>query len=266
MRTVANPARRPPACINPWVGAQTDLVTRATRLTALVRSHLPIRVPSAASEWEILAPALLARMTASVEAIVQLRPLGRTADEIVLGRSLYDHATTFAWLAADPAGRPDRFLHTDAVERLKLGNHTEELGIQMLEAETREHFESVRDAGAEEMPSLLQRARDADADWGEKLPEHSSAAFMSYVGQYASFYRHHSGFEHASTLGLLAFATLQPDGSRLVGMQEEEDDALLGGALIVYAWSLFIAAERLGWPTEEEVVAEVWTWWQERRS
>jgi hypothetical protein len=248
----------------PRVGAQTDLIARATRLTALIRPYLPLRVPPAESEWEILAPALLARMTASVEAIVQLRPLGRTADEIVLGRSLYDHATTFAWLAADPAGRLDRFLHTDAVERLKLGNHSEELGIQMLEAETRKHFESVRDAGAESMPSLLVRAQEADTDWGEKLPEHSSAAFMSYIGQYASFYRHHSGFEHTSTLGLLAFATLHPDGSAFVGMEEEESDALLGTVLIVYAWSLIIAAERFGWPSEEAVAAEILTWWQER--
>jgi hypothetical protein len=49
-------------------------------------------------------------------------------------------------------------------------------------------------------------------------------------------------------------------------MEEEEDDALFGSALIVYAWSLFIAAERLGWPSEEEVLAEASTWWQERGS
>lgn len=248
------------------MGPETDLITKATRLIALVRPYLPMSVSSAESEWEILAPALLARMTASVEAIVQLRPLGRTADEIVIGRSLYDHAVTFAWLAGDPADRLDRFLYSDAVERLKLGSHSEELGFPMLQPETRKHFEGIREANAGEMPSLLQRAREADDDWGDKLPEHSSAAFMSYTGQYASFYRHHSGFEHASTLGLLAFADAQPDGSALVSLEEEEDDTLLGVAVIVYAWSLFIAAERLGWPREEEVVREVWAWWQERDS
>lgn len=243
----------------------SDRVTKAERLTALVRPYLPMRVPpEAPSEWDTLAPALLARMTGTVEAMIQLRPLGRTADEIVLGRSLFDHATTFAWLAADPAARLPHFLYTDAVERLKLHNHCKELGIEMLGDEARLHFSSIRDAAAGDMPSLLRRAQQADSDWEGRLPEYGSAEFMTFVGKYATFYRHQSGFEHTSTLGLLTFAQAQPDGGWIVSMEEGEDDAMIGTGVILYAWSLWIAAERLGWPSEEKVIRELWQWRQER--
>jgi hypothetical protein len=204
--------------------------------------------------WAVVSSALVTRMTASVEAILHLRTLKRTADEVVLGRSIYDHATTFAWLSADTESeRLDQFLLSDAVERLKFGNECEALGINMLDRDTREHFEEIRNTQEKRMPPLEQRARQADTDWGEMLPEHSTAPFMSYFGQYTAFYRYQSGHEHPSTMGLLAFSDDQPDGSRVVGMEEEDDDDLLGSVVIAYMWSLCIASRTLGWPDENDI-------------
>ncbi len=75
----------------------------------------------------------------------------------------------------------------------------------------------------------------------------------TYFGQYTAFYRYQSGHEHPSTMGLLEFSEERPDGSMLIGMEEEEDDAVLGSVVIAYLWSLCIAARTLGWPDEKDI-------------
>src|SRR5512132_4502770 len=52
--------------------------------------------------WPLVGPALIARATGSLEAILALVPLRREADADTLLRSLYRHVTTFAWLAGEP--------------------------------------------------------------------------------------------------------------------------------------------------------------------
>jgi thioredoxin reductase len=65
-------------------------------LTALVRPYLPVDVlvHGPAGAWPLVGPALIARATGSLEAILALVPLRREADADTLLRSLYEHVTT----------------------------------------------------------------------------------------------------------------------------------------------------------------------------
>jgi hypothetical protein len=237
--------------------------TRALQLIDLVYPHLPVELATGSVDdsWPLTGHALLARLTGTLEAILQLRPLGRVADAIILARSLLDHAVTFAWLAAEPGPeRQRRFARSDAVQRLKLDNDCRALGVPILEPEMRAWHEANRAKLPRNMPNLAERAKQADEYWTGKVPGlHTEERLHSYRGFYALMYRHNSGYEHPSALGLLAVAEDLPGDRTRVGLEEarEGDPDPLGLANALYSYSLFIASETIGWPAAADVRA-VW--------
>ena len=86
---------------------------RGRNLIALVEPHLPVEVGPVgpADAWQPVGPSLISRQGGSLTSLLALRSLGGEADPLVLLRTLYEHAATFAWLAADPGeDRHRRFL------------------------------------------------------------------------------------------------------------------------------------------------------------
>lgn len=236
---------------------------RAMRLASLGRPHFPITIEteSVDESWSLSGPALIARLTGTVEAIVQLRELGRIADEMILARSLFDYATTFAWLAADTGpDRQRRFARSDACARLKMDDDCRKLGEPVLTPEMRAWEEANRDGLEKNMPDLAQRSEQVDRDWGGKHPLMDEELFPTYRRLYAMMYRHHSGYEHPSALGLNVVAEDQADGTTRIELEQAADDMgdqLMGLVTLLYARSLFIASQTLGWPAEDDVVSEV---------
>lgn len=234
---------------------------RASALAALVHPYFPMSVEAGSVDesWLLSGPALIARLTGTLEAIVQLRPLGRIADEIILSRSLFDHAATFAWLAADSGpDRQRRFARSDACARLKMDDDCQKLGVSLLTPELRAWEEANRDGLEKNMPDLAQRSVQVDKDWGGRHPLMDQKLFPTYRHLYAKMYRHHSGHEHPSALGLNVVAEDQPDGTTRVDLErvlDDSADALMGLVNLLYVRSLYIASQTLGWPDEEAIVS-----------
>lgn len=234
---------------------------RSRKLIGLVHAHLPseVRVAGAADAWQLVGPGLLARQVGSLEALLALRPLDRQADAFVLLRTLYEHAVTFAWFAADPGeDRHRRFLKSDTVARLDADDDARKVGVPLLDAESRAKYEGQRGRLPKQMPDLLQRAEAADAHWVGKVPAlKDSSETHSYRGLYAIAYRHHSAIAHPTLMGL-NFVTVDLPGGPLRVQLEERDPEMHGpfglGAILL-AFSLLISGRTLGWPDAAAVEA-----------
>lgn len=234
---------------------------RGRNLIELLSPHLPleVRVEGPADAWQLVGPGLLARQVGSLEALLALRPLDRQADAFVLLRTLYEHAVTFAWFAADPGeDRHRRFLKSDTVARLDADDDARKVGVPLLDSENRAKYEAQRSRLPKQMPDLLQRAEVADAHWVGKVPTlKDSSETHSYRGLYAIAYRHHSAIAHPTLMGL-NFVTVDLHGGDLRVQLEERDPEMHGpfglGAILL-AFSLYIAGQTLSWPAAAEVSA-----------
>jgi hypothetical protein len=95
---------------------------RGRALVELVSQRLPqeVEIASEAAFWSAVSLGLLSRMAGTVSSIMDLQLGGHRADATTLGRSLYEHAVHFAWLAAEPsAARLQEWRKYDLQQRLK---------------------------------------------------------------------------------------------------------------------------------------------------
>jgi hypothetical protein len=234
---------------------------RGRRLIDLVRPQLPLEVQltGPADAWPLVGPGLLARQVGSLEALLRLRALDRQADAFILLRSLYEHAVTFAWIAADPgAERHRRFLKSDAAARLAADDGARKVGVPLLEAEIRAKYERQLRELPKQMPDLLQRAEAADGHWSERVPGmEASNRLRSYRGLYALAYRHHSAIAHPSLQGLNFVTADLPDGSKRIQLEQRDPEmhGPFGLGPLLLAFSLYIAGQTLGWPLASAVSA-----------
>jgi hypothetical protein len=170
-----------------------DAVARGRALTALVRPYLPldVLVHGPADAWPLVGPALIARATGSLEAILALVPLTREADADTLLRSLYEHVTTFAWLAAEPGEeRMRRWLKSDCEARLRTDDDCRKVGVKILDDDRRKELEDTVAALPKGMPVLLDRAEAADAHWASRVAGlRDSTTPTSFRGLNAAAYR-----------------------------------------------------------------------------
>jgi hypothetical protein len=105
------------------------------------------------------------------------------------------------------------------------------------------------------MPKLSTRAVLADEYWAGRLPALvGSETTHSYRGLYAVVYRQLSAVDHASVMGLGPVVVDLPDGSRRVELGTESQGMdPVGNARLLLAWSLYVAAETLGWPDRDSI-------------
>jgi hypothetical protein len=233
---------------------------RADRLIALVRPHLPIevRITDLPEVWGLVGPALLARQVGTLEAIFALRPLGREADALTLLRSLYEHAVTFVWLAADPgAERLGRFRKSDLISRLELDKDMRRLGEPPLSNGVRRRFATECDALPDRMPKLEKLTEEADGHWAGSIPRWQAGTVKSYRGLYASAYRRQSMVAHPSEMGLNGVFVDLPDGRKRIQLEGRDPEMRgpFGLGVIVFAFSLYVAGRVLGWPRASAVDA-----------
>lgn len=216
-------------------------------------------VVSDQTAWPAVGLGLLSRMATTLESMLELLPAGREADAATLGRSRYEHAVRFAWLAVEPRATRLRDSHRyDLDQRLKA------------DADKRRHghpsFTDARRAGLEaELAALSggkalkleQLALAADTYWTGKIPGvEARSKLNSFRGLYASLSRWYSGMVHPTALGLNRVTDdLKRSRRRIRTDAEYTGSGPYGMATVVFGLALFAAPYALGWPSTEEIDA-----------
>ncbi len=178
---------------------------RSRALLDLVDQTLPIQLqePTGHDNWPIAATALVARSANLVEAILAVQPLHQRLEGTALHRILYEHVTTFAWLAIDPSTRMERWLASDAKQRLSTADDMKKLErSDPIPTDARQEME--RRAKAKTLPSLVDMAAAVDREWSARLPELSAPTghYASFRGMYTGVFREGSAFIHARTYAI----------------------------------------------------------------
>lgn len=234
---------------------------RGRELTALIAHRLPIEVEVTgdADAWPAIGVGLLSRMAGTLESILDLQVREREADAATLGRSLYEHAVHFAWLAAEPsAARMQEWRKYDLKQRLKADADMRRYGQQSFTRERRAELETEVTSMVGKKLTLEQLAMAADGYWTSRIPEDAlvPGTLQSFAGLYASLYRYYSATAHPTMLGLNRVTDdLDPRRRRIRLEGEYEGTGPYGLATVVFGLALFVAADAIGWPSSSEVHA-----------
>ena len=224
-----------------------------TDIAALVEARLPIRIDSDGTEddWGVVGPAILVASVRHLRVIEQLQEDSPSAVVLwQLTRSLFEYVATFAWIAADPETHAKRWLKYDFDQRLKLDNDLVQLGAEaILDDTTRERLLAY-EPELDLMPSLPQRAEEADNRWQEttdRLIEELGGEpdeYQRFRRLYIWLYRNGSRFTHPSSHVVEAFTRGAPP-SYEVGAERSGDTDFARLATFLIALSLAIGAEAL---------------------
>lgn len=233
---------------------------RGRALIRLVTRRLPreFDIMSDETTWPAVAVGLLSRMATTLESMLDLLPAGREADAATLGRSLYEHAVHFAWLAADPSERVRDWHRYDLDQRLKAEADMRRYGRRALTDAKREALQAQLAAlGGRRVLKLDQLALASDRYWIGKIPGlERGESIQSFGGLYASLYRWYSGIAHPTALGLNRVSdNIGPRRRRVRVETEYIGRGPYGMATVVFGLALFIAAAALGWPTKDQIEA-----------
>jgi hypothetical protein len=228
---------------------------QASKLLAAVAPHFPLDVPSTGrhDDWAVTGPAFVARSMRLIEAVLAL-PNAHESAAGVLARVLYEHVTTFAWIAIDPPKNAPVWISKDRDERLKVDNDTALFGERPLEPEHRAAYELERDA-AEKWPGLPVMASQADDHWAPRIPGFATDK-NGLRKTYIAVYRQFSTLVHgmAESLHRVVADGPRPGMSRVTVVEEtpEEHNAFTATPY-VFAFGLLISSETNGFPTKERV-------------
>lgn len=216
--------------------------------------------------WDVVAPAMLfsaANCLLSLRWLAMTPPPRREQDASILLRRLYEHVVCFAWIAIDPAVHAKRWVAYDYRYRLATDLELQQLGKSGLDPAQRAAFAAYRQAN-QDMPSLDQRAREADTYWLPRLAQHldgrpNGDRAFSLADEYTSIYRSTSANTHPSPRSL--FDYVNPgfaNGRFRIGFMPtlgDDDRYAYTLAPLTFATMLFISEQVLGYPKADHVFA-----------
>lgn len=238
-----------------WI-RRTQIPDFAARLCDLLESRLPLAVPSdgAEDDWNLVGAAILAASARHLRAIAHLKA---TFPSAVIGwqlvRSLFEYVVTYGWIAADRGVHTKRWLKYDYAYRLRLDDDLRAFGDGVLDDGNRDRL-AAYEPDLDPMRSVAERAREADARWGERFDELGLPEDLGrFVRLYPLIYRNGSRFTHPSSHVVQAF--VHGDSPALtVGDEQpaERDLALIGSALLAAALAVACdAGQSLGLTLDE---------------
>jgi hypothetical protein len=233
-------------------------VTRARRMVALVHSYYPQAWYTAGplDEWPLVASGLVRRATQSLAAVIALRPGGFYSDAAVLTRTIFEHVTAFAWIAACPDERVRPWLKNDLRQRVAAHRELVQVGDGGLIApEVIAQFEAYIGAVQDDLPKTAQQAKAADEHWSRILDGQPDwKARGGFSGMYRVTYRHTSKFAHPTAIGLHPHLTEFGRGIVVVGDEITDlDPSPFSFASSVLGMGLRVASIALGWPRLEQI-------------
>jgi Family of unknown function (DUF5677) len=224
-----------------WIDGRLD------ELCEIASQIFPATIPGTGEhdEWLIAGPGLMARATRSLQALRALKPGGFESDGYTVLRSLYEHVTRFAWLAADPMHHLPLWIKWDREERLKVDNDLREANDpRQLPAHIRAMFEAERDAIPGKLQALKQLAMEADNHWSTRLDAHAGRnERYGFTGLYRVLYRHSSAVAHGTAYGLGGVIHDGAPGLMTVGSERPFAHSPFSFGGVVYAMGLIIYAE-----------------------
>jgi hypothetical protein len=224
------------------------------RLVELVLGRFPLVISDTAPEYRRALNGLVARTTGTMQAALHVAQLRREADLWPLIRSLFDHTTVLAWLAANPAANYPLWKAEDARNRIKAHDGwVRDLRRELL---TPAGLAELRPIAAESHPGptdLLSQARAADQYWRPRLglvEDHTT-----FVGIYQAIYRSSSTRTHSTLQGLNDVVSRTPD--HLVVMLESTtgEQAVASRAVVIYALALNVSSVANGYPRRADIEA-----------
>lgn len=223
----------------------------AAELVGLVYKHLPQRFYPKEKWSSLYAAASLVHMAETVESLMVLLPARRDDTALILIRSLYEQAVTFLWVASDPPNQYRRWAEDSNWYSLKMHNDMVKfVGGGFLTDEAVERAKK-----AQRMPTLADRAVQADEAWKDLRGMYPTGHALSLRGQYMLLYRSGSNVAHGSLPGLESYVSL--DRNRYV-VQRADETTLVWYALAspLLATALVVAARTFfKWLNEDEVRA-----------
>ncbi len=232
---------------------------RGRELVELVIQRLPQEVEITGDDdfWPAVSLGLLSRMAGTLQSILDLQLRWHAADATTLGRSLYEHAVHFAWLAADPsAARLQEWRKYDLQQRLKADTDMARFGQHVYSDEQRAYVVGQVASLVGKSLILEQLAIAADDAWLPRIPGLVAGATQSFAGLYASLYRHSSGTAHPTVLGLNRVTDdLSPTRRRIRIERTDSGTGPYGMATVVFGAALHVAAQTIGWPSADEIDA-----------
>lgn len=259
---------RPDAAALPQVARA---MRQIDRLLALMPNTLTVETtaPQDGRElhnWDVVAPAML---FSAANCLLSLRWLATTPvprreqDASILLRRIYEHVVAFAWIAIDPERNARRWVASDYRYRLAIDDELRALGRDGLDPAQRASFQAYIQAHGQ-MPSVEQRADQADAHWLPRLAHHgdgrpNAERNFSLADEYTTIYRTTSANTHPSPRSLYAYVNPGGGAGRFaIGFMPnltEEDRYAYTFAPLTFATMLVIAQQVLGYPTSDAVFA-----------
>jgi hypothetical protein len=221
----------------------------ARELVGLVYKHLPQRFYSKEKWSSLYAAASLVHMAETVESLMVLLPARRDDAALVLIRSLYEQTVTFLWVASDPPTHYRRWAEDSNWYSLRMHNDM----VKFVGEGFLTEGAVGRAKKARRMPSLIERAVQADEAWKDLRGMYQAGHPLSLRGQYMLLYRSGSNVAHGSLPGLEPYVSFV--GNRYV-VQRARETTLVWYALAspLLATALVVAARTFfKWLDEDEV-------------
>jgi hypothetical protein len=246
------------------VNGSQSIAKRVERLSDLVWSALPgtqVAPVTNVERWQrLIAPAMLAKATTTLESMDRLMIDTRWVDSLVLLRAMYENVVNLAWVAVNPTHRVNR-LYTEFQDwHLREHEDWAKAGRPLLSREEVNESQAWLDAHKTGLPHVADRARNADRYWGARLagwhPEASNASdvrsWSSLRGLYRFIYPRGSQATHSHHRGLDPFVTVADDGCTAHQEEVPESDVVweLGVRLLLFA--IGPAESTIGWPSYVE--------------
>lgn len=247
-QTVAQRRIRPPDDVSP------ELLREATdSLVKLIRRRVPRAWNQSdgfeAVAWPAVAAGFLARAAYLLDSLTTLVERGNNADGTVLLRVLFEHSTTFCWIAIDPIPHMEIWGTWDQWRQKKLHSDALAYNVEVL---TQEELDEIGDppkpAG---LPSL---AEAVDKHWSQQLSAFRSEGILTFRGFYTSIYRRASSLVHATQAGVDRHTRVT--GSQVLILPDEQDVSppdLHSVGVVMVCFMLLVYADRFAWPDESEV-------------
>lgn len=220
---------------------------------------------------------MLVRMADTVDASMRLWDGGNDVDGRTLVRSLYEQVVTFAWIAIDPGPHYSRWFAQGLWEDLRLHNDAVQFGERVLsedEVATSRRLLGLDDLRPPEdtedaertrprkrktpdpallLPSVADRARDADEHWSVRIRGlHPPGHMLGFRGLYLPAFRTASRSVHSALGGLALYVTDRPN-RKIVDVARTEGRLMWALIGPLFGMALVIAATEMKWIDETEV-------------
>jgi hypothetical protein len=208
-------------------------------------------------DWNVTGPALVARCTRLMQAIMAL-PRAHDSAAAVLLRVLYEHLVIFAWLASSPVENLKILVAHDRREKLKPDSEMERIGrAPILSTEKRAEYEMVT-GSAGPWPGIYNMAAGLGAYWSPRVPEFESAGPYSLFAMYTVLYRQMSWFTHGGVESLRRVTRAGTAARECIVHLDEQLEGpsnAVGSARIVYALCLLVSSHVFNFPNRDAIHA-----------